>query len=182
MSRERAKILQMLADGAITADQAEQLLDAIGDEPREDADPAWEAQDAGSSYSYMYSTGRGRPIAFAVPPVPPVPPINLRRRRRGGRHGGRFDQLIQLALRDIKPGIAQELRDALREDLSMEDVLRLATLGVEPDYIRRLKEAVPDLTVDQVVKAAAFHVAPERLREWLDLDLEGFTSPDGPDS
>jgi hypothetical protein len=36
MSEERKKILKMLAEGKISADEAEELLDALGSEPRQE--------------------------------------------------------------------------------------------------------------------------------------------------
>ena len=54
MSNERKQILQMLAEGKITADEAEKLLDALGEEPASGAAPDEPAGELSGKPKFLY--------------------------------------------------------------------------------------------------------------------------------
>jgi hypothetical protein len=58
MSEDRMKILNLLAAGRITADEAERLLDALGSSPRPEARPA-AAKDGPKFLRVQVEKGRG---------------------------------------------------------------------------------------------------------------------------
>ena len=187
MGAERAKILQMVAEGELTVEEADQLLDAI-------------AEHRGAPARAPQAPVPPRPPVPPVPPVPPLPPqpgevwtgVEIRRgaldaaraaldarvalggrrarviRRRTGeraRSNPTFDQLIQLSIHGVDPGFVKQVREAGLEDLTFDEVIQLGIHGISPDYIKELTESFDDLDFDHLVQLAIHGVDPGFVKE-----------------
>jgi hypothetical protein len=158
MQAERAKVLEMLAAGTVTVEQATQLLDAIG----------WEAPE-----------GRGRPGRQPAGPVPGfttdelvaladngVDASYLREAWAAGFRHLTADELIELHDHGVGADYLQELGRSGLTDLSVEDVTELADHGVSVAYLRELREAgLGHLSAEQVTELHDHGVSAAFMRE-----------------
>jgi len=115
MDEERFKIMQMLADGTITTDEADLLLEAL------DAAPAEPVAATGQ-------TQRITPQREASE-QPATTFANLT-----------LDQLIELRTHGVDPDFIKEMREAGLGDLSFEQMLEASIHGVDPDFIRKMRQ------------------------------------------
>ena len=120
MQAERARILEMLAAGTITVDQATLLLDAI----------AW-----GGTAARRRGRRPGR--------RPPAPGRTRGGPAAGRRDGAGFttDELIQLANHGVTGGHLRALAAAGFDGLGVDDLVRLFDHGVDATYLQELREA-----------------------------------------
>ncbi len=129
MNEERRQILQMLADGKVTADEAERLLTAL--EGSGGSGPAAPSRKAGSRPKYLrvlvdaedHHTGKPVKVNIRVP-------VQLM------RAGVRLSSLMPSQARD-------KVNEALREQGIPVDVGQL-----KPDNLEDLLDHLNDLTVD----------------------------------
>ncbi|MEJ5313512.1 MULTISPECIES: SHOCT-like domain-containing protein [Anaerolinea] len=114
-NEERMKILKMVAEGKITAEEADQLLEALEESER--------------------TSGGGRP---GVPPVPPAPepPLSSGRKPRWlhvrvtDTNTGRARVNVRLPVSMINIGLKMGSKFAPEvEGLNMEDLMRMIELG-----------------------------------------------------
>ncbi|MDQ2999119.1 MAG: hypothetical protein M3R61_18975 [Chloroflexota bacterium] len=141
MDEERFKIMQMLADGTITTDEADLLLDAL------DAAPA----------EPVAATGQTQRIApqRESPAQPPTTFANLT-----------LDQLIELRTHGVRPDFIREMREAGLGDLSFEQLLEAGIHGVRPEFIKEMRAAdLSDLTFDQLLQLGIHGVSADFVRE-----------------
>ena len=115
INEERMKILKMVAEGKITAEEADQLLEALEESER--------------------TSGGGRP---GVPPVPPAPepPLSSGRKPRWlhvrvtDTNTGRARVNVRLPVSMINIGLKMGSKFAPEvEGLNMEDLMRMIELG-----------------------------------------------------
>ena len=150
MDEERRKVLEMVAAGTITPDEANQLLEVLegggGDEARDPVAAGYagagrqEAPPRGPA-AWQAFEGWGANAAFA----------------RGMREAG-LDDLAPARLRElrrhgVKPEYVRELRESGFADVSIDNLIDLSNHGVKPGYVREVREAgVDDLDyVDLIV-------------------------------
>lgn len=119
------KVLDLLVQGKIDADQAEELLTAI-------AEPA---------------------------------PAPRRTTRPAGDHAGlrlTVEDLVELASNGVDADYVKALAQAGLANVSVSDIVELASNGVEAEYIRELTDAgLEGLTVEQIVELADNGVDPK---------------------
>jgi hypothetical protein len=140
MQTERAKVLEMLASGAITVDQATQLLDAIG----------WGTAGA---------PGGAAPLPQRVAHVGG-------RHASGPVAGFTTEELAELYSHGVTAAYLRGLRDAGLTDLSVDEVTELANHGVSADYVREMREAGYGLaSAEELAELHGHGVTPDYLRE-----------------
>jgi hypothetical protein len=138
MTEERRQILEMLAAGRLTVEQANQLLDAL--EPEQSAKPAG-------------PRSAGRQGERQGPP-----------RRRGATMSP--EMLVPFKALAIDAAYVQELRDAGLEGLTPELLVRLRAVGVDAAYVHELREAgLENLTPEVLVSLRALGVDGAYIRE-----------------
>ena len=141
MEEERTKVLQLVADGRITVENADELLTALDDRRRaEEMDAAREVP-------------RPRPSEDSA--------------ERSGPAGARklsFDQLVQLGIHGIEPEFVKRVR-ARFPDLSFDRLLDLGLHGVDVDYLEEMKDVLPDVDIDDLIAMARHGVEAEYVRE-----------------
>jgi hypothetical protein len=129
MTEERIKVLNMLAEGTISVEQASQLLDVL------DGDDEADSRD-------LEAKVRAKPERNAIPKEP-----------RFGEFT--FDQVLRMENEGVEPAFFAKVRQAGLTDLSFEQVLHMASVGVEPEFVLRARgPGMPDLTFDQIMQLA----------------------------
>ena len=125
MATTTRKVLDMLVQGTIDVDQAEELLGAIAE---------------------------------------PVASARRSSRPAGDRVGLRLtvEELVELASNGVDADYVKSLAVAGLRNLTVSEIVELADNGVEADYVRDLVEAgLEDLTVDEIVELSGNGVDPK---------------------
>jgi len=125
MATATRKVLDMLLQGTIDADQAEELLGAI---------------------------------------VEPGASARRTSRPAGDRRGLRLtvEELVELASNGVDADYVKSLAVAGLRDLTVSEIVELADNGVEADYVRDLVDAgLEGLTVDEIVELSGNGVDPK---------------------
>jgi hypothetical protein len=181
MHAERSKVLEMLAAGTITVEQATQLLDAIGwggPPPAEGRTPQAREGNAGAAGVADAAgagdvSGRrpGRTPAFSTAELielsnQGVSPTFVRELWAAGFRDFTVDQLTELSNHGVTVDYLRELAAAGLSHLTVDEVVELANHGVRPSYVRELREAAQqELSLDEVVELSNHGVTPAYLRE-----------------
>jgi len=141
MSEERQKVLEMLAEGRLTPEQADRLLEALG------------------------SLGRGAPR-----PQPELRPSGADDRQGRFLSGLSADQLIKMRQHGVNPAFIQEMRDLGFTDLSVDQLVKLRIHGVNAEFLQGMRElGFEALPPDTLVKLRIHGVTPDFVREMRDL-------------
>ncbi|MBC8075568.1 MAG: hypothetical protein H7Y32_05785 [Chloroflexales bacterium] len=142
MSTERLKVLEMLNAGTITIEQANQLIDALGEKTLAEG-----------------SVAEGQTIRIDHAPA------------TIGHGGLTFEQIIELAKYHVRPELVREVREA-GLDLSFEQIIELGKYHVRPELIQEVREAGLDLTFEQIIELGKYHVRPEIVQHLRESGLE----------
>ena len=105
MNDERTHILQMLANGKITVDEAQTLLEAINDSKKVDE-------------------------SFPAPPSPPRAPRPPARRHRRREPDNLIDQVLQLRIHGIDGRFIAEMNEMGITGLTPDELVELKIHGV----------------------------------------------------
>jgi hypothetical protein len=163
MNEERMKILEMLANGQIGVEEAQQLLEAI--EPN--ASPPWpvEAIKSGRKEQLVDSlTGTGRAEQKAA--------------ERRHAPADVIDKMMALRIHGVDAPFVNELRALGLANLGPDQLLAMRIHDVTPEYVRAMRAAgFDDLTTDQLVAFRIHHVTPEYAAELRAAGL-GNVTPD----
>src|SRR5260370_7966611 len=134
MSEERVQVLAMLVTGKITIDQANQLLEVLGEEPLSEPE-RW------TNRGWKQDEGRREPV-----------------REFQGRTAAQkmpsftFDQIIELSEHEVNPDFLKALRNAGLTGLSVEQIIKLSEHGVEPSFLEALRDAgMATLSVKHII-------------------------------
>ena len=191
MNDQRTHVLQMLANGKITVDEAESLLTAL---------------EEGNQRQQPFPFPAGAPSHPPRPPQPPAPPQPLRgaprpRRERSsddlidqvlslrihgidakfiaamkelGFHDITIDEWIALKNHGVTAEFVEEMRAVGFEKLNPDELLQLRIHGVDAAFVEAMREATGrDLTADQLVALRIHDVTPDVFAEILNLGLTG---------
>lgn len=89
------------------------------------------------------------------------------------------DNLIHLAMVDLTPAFAREIRDAGYTQLSIEELVRFRIHGVSAGFVRQLAEVgYRDLPADDLVRFRIHGVSPELVRSLAALGLKNLKGDD----
>lgn len=165
MSDERKKVLALVAEGKITPEQADELIEAM--------EAADDPQLSGESPGADRFDNR---VAFArsIASRHEIDPESIREIAREARN----------LRREVSLQFAGETwgHREVSGNPKIEDMIRLSKYGISPDYVRRLKAAgLTNLTLDQVVKAGKYGIDPDMIAAWRDklsdeLDFDQFVA------
>jgi len=154
MGQERVKVLEMLAAGKITIDQASQLIEALSGE----ADSLAEQQERDE---------RPDSPTTILEPQQALPQQDF--------NSFTFDQAIAMGTVGVKQDFVRKVREAGLTDLSFEQIIQMGTVGIEPDYVLKVREAgLTDLSFEQIIQMGTVGIEPEFIRSMRDagvLDL-----------
>ena len=188
MTEERRRILGMVAEGKLSVEEAEELLDAV-DAPAVDEQPR-EVSGEGRGRGFadelkeeIFDTleeslrGIGDQVRQSLRSTTVVRPRRHPRRHR--RRGGAVDKIIQLASMGVSPEYVEKMRDAGLGDLSTGEVVELSSLGVTPEFVEELREVgLGDLTVREVVELSQMGVTPDFIAGMRDAGFSDITVDD----
>src|SRR5437763_322613 len=116
MSDERRQVLEMLAAGKVTVEQANQLLEALGAAVR----PSDTAEPRAAAHQRERPAQRARPVDAFFSNLTP-------------------NQLVELRDHGVTPAFVREMRElGFTDDLSPNDLVELRNHGITAAFIREM--------------------------------------------
>ena len=160
MQAERIRVLELVKNGTITIEQADELIDAL---------------QTANQPTYPSSSSEFR---MPEPPRPPKPP-RAPRASGGGKFS--FEQMIELGKFGINTQYVRSLADAGLSNLSFDDIIEFGKFGIQPDYVIQLQNLAEELEMDEldsekIIELGKFGVDVKNVREMLEsglFDLSG---------
>ena len=171
MDEERFKIMQMLADGTITTDEADLLLEVLEAAPAEPTAATGPTQRiAPPSRETLIQPARtfanltlDQLIELRIHGVDPE---FIQEMRAAGLGDLSFDQLVEASIHGVRPEFIREMREAGLTDLTFDQMLELGIHGVTADFVRDMRAAGgSDLSVDKLVELRIHGVDPDFIRK-----------------
>jgi DNA-binding transcriptional MerR regulator len=158
MKTGRARILEMVKDGKISIEQADELLEAL-----ENAVPNTPAHTS--------------PLE---PEHKPRVEVRISRSTNGGKYN--FEQMIELGKFGVSAKFVRELAEIGLTDLSFEDVIELGKFGINPKFVlemRQLSEEfdLGELNFERIIELGKFGVSAKFVREMIETQMIDFTLP-----
>lgn len=182
MNEERTHVLQMLANGKISVDEAQALLGALekGGKPNEasvESEPVPRRHSHRASRRWRRKRRRHREPEDLIDQV-----LELRIHGIDGRFIAEMkesglgdltrDDLVALKIHGISPAYIDGLRQAGLEDISVDDLVEMAIHGVDPDFVDEMRAVTSrDLSVDQLVALRIHGVNADLFKEIMNLGL-----------
>jgi hypothetical protein len=163
MKTGRARILEMVKDGKISIEQADELLEAL-----ENAQPNTPA----------------RTSPFEASPLEPEhkPRVEVRisRNTNGGKYN--FEQMIELGKFGVSPKFIRQIAEVGLTDLGFEDVIELGKFGISPKFVlemRQLSEEfdLGELNFERIIELGKFGVSAKFVREMIETQMIDFNLP-----
>ena len=154
MSEERLKVLDMLANGRISVEQAQQLFDVMGVDDGPSADREEHAASQPASHHN---------------PSPPQDDDSQQERMFGSFT---FSQAIAMGMHGITPQDIARIRAAGLHDLSFDQMLKMIMMGVDPEYIVNAQRMGTGLTFDQIVHLGMMGIDPSKVQQIRESGLE----------
>ena len=170
MGEESMQVLRMLAEGKITVDQANQLLDALGEEP-----PA-AVERVETPKENRQRPGTRAPAKFTLEQIielseHEVDPTFILRLRQAGLTDLTVDQIIELSEHEVDADFVVRLRKAGLTDLTVDQIVELSEHEIDPRFILQLREAgLADLSFDQIIELSEHGVDPALIRAMQELN------------
>jgi len=145
-NQERTKILEMVASGKLTIEQADQLLERLGAQNLADAEKRPDQRQRAAGYTNF--TGE----QMAALEVYEVDADYIRALQEAGLRDLTVKQLISLKNYEVDADDIVALREAGLRDLTVKQLISLKNYEVDADYVRALQEAgFTNLTVEQLI-------------------------------
>lgn len=143
-NQERTKILEMVAEGSLTIEQADQLLESLGVQSQTSATP----DQSQNSSGFPIFTGKEMAALEAYE----VDADYIRAVQEAGLRDLTVKQLISLKNYEVDADEIVALREAGLPNLTVKQLISLKTYEVDAEYVRALREAgFSNLTVEQLI-------------------------------
>lgn len=166
MNEERRKVLQMVAEGRVTPEQANQLLEALGgqEQPTATAEPVRQPQPrsarewdgfASLTHQQMIEARMHEMDAAFI-------------REMGGLFDPRptFDELVEAKIHDLDPEYIREMRACGLRDASLRQLIEASIHDLDPEYVREMRAAgLRDLSVKKLVEMKIHEIDAEYFKE-----------------
>ena len=145
-NQERTKILEMVASGKLTIEQADQLLETLGAQSMASAEKRPDQNKNASGFTNF--TGE----QMAALEVYEVDADYIRALQEAGLRDLTVKQLISLKNYEVDADDIVALREAGFTNLTVKQLISLKTYEVDAEYVRALREAgFTNLTVEQLI-------------------------------
>jgi hypothetical protein len=175
MSEERAQILEMLASGRVTVEQADQLLEALGA-----ASPAGTHEPATRAGRHTREDERTDGFVARLTPEQLIELRNhgvsgtfVQQMRAAGLGDLSVDDLIELHDHDVTPRFVRELREAGCSGLTRQELIELRNHGIGATFMRQMRDAgLDDVALDQLVALYNHGVDAAFVQEMRDLGFD----------
>jgi hypothetical protein len=171
-SNERTRVLEMVARGTITIEQADQLLAALEQVSQQEAPraepsrPAWqESGQAKTEYGHEWANGMKPPR-----PLRPLRPPRPGRAVGGGKMS--FDQMIELGKYGISAEYVRKLADAGLTDLSFDEIIELGKFGVRAETVIEFRKiaqeyGLSNFGTDEIIAFGKYGIRPDYVRSMV---------------
>jgi hypothetical protein len=144
-NQERTKILEMVASGKLTIDQADQLLETLGTQSMASAEKRPDQNKNASGFTF---TGE----QMAALEVYEIDADYIRALQEAGLRDLIVKQLISLKNYEVDAEYVRALREAGFTNLTVKQLISLKNYEVDAYYVRALREAgFTNLTVEQLI-------------------------------
>ena len=158
MKTGRARILEMVKDGKISIEQADELLEAL-----ENAVP-----------------NTPEHVSPLEPEHKPRVEVRISRNTNGGKYN--FEQMIELGKFGVSAKFIRQIAEVGLTDLSFEDVIELGKFGVSPKFVlemRQLSEEfdLGELNFERIIELGKFGVSAKFVREMIETQMIDFNLP-----
>ncbi len=168
MKTGRARILEMVKDGKISIEQADELLEAL-----ENAQPNTPARTSPLEANPFEASPLG-------PEHKPLVEVRISRNTSGGKYN--FEQMIELGKFGVSPKFIRQIAEVGLTDLSFEDVIELGKFGISPKFVlemRQLSEEfdLGELNFERIIELGKFGVSAKFVREMIETQMIDFTLP-----
>lgn len=141
MSDERMQVLEMLAAGKITAEQANQLIDALAEGAAFENEPP---------RPNVLTTHHHRPQT----------------RNAGLAAGFTPDELIELSKAGVNARFVREMRDAGFQNVTADELIEMSKHGVSARFVREMHElGFSKLSSDELIELSKHGVDGKFVRE-----------------
>jgi hypothetical protein len=163
MKTGRARILEMVKDGKISIEQADELLEAL-----ENAVPNTPARTSPFEASLLETEHN------------PRVEVRISRSTNNGKYN--FEQMIELGKFGVSPKFIRQIAEVGLTDLRFEDVIELGKFGINPAFVlemRQLSEEfdLGELNFERIIELGKFGVSAKFVREMIETQMIDFTLP-----
>jgi hypothetical protein len=160
MKTGRARILEMVKDGKISIEQADELLEALEN-----------AQANTPAHASLLENN---------PEHKPRAEVRISRSTNGGKYN--FEQMIELGKFGVSAKFIRQIAEVGLTDLSFEDVIELGKFGINPKFVlemRQLSEEfdLGELNFERIIELGKFGVSASFVREMIETQMIDFTLP-----
>ncbi|HVF11481.1 MAG TPA: hypothetical protein VNA87_00185 [Actinomycetota bacterium] len=166
MSKEQIKILEMVAEGTISVEEGEKLLETLSEPthktqkkvrvmPEDEVDLEDLFNDLPQAVNIASGIARGAVRSGFAKRIRLTPD-------RGDTIVGSnlgFDKLVKLGTFGISPKFLKELKEAGIKDLTFDEIISFGVHGVSPAYVKEMKTRFgDDISYKQITKLATFGI------------------------
>ncbi len=170
MTEERTRVLSMLASGKVTVEQANQLLEKLGEQPEprdetgleESLDQAEELDETEGPMFGDFTFSQVLQLGVAG-----IDPSFIEQVRAAGLTDLSFDQIVHMGMVGVDPSFVVAARASGVEGLTFDQIVHLGVVGVDPSFIKKVRAAgLTDLSFDQIVQLGVTGVDPAFLMQF----------------
>ncbi|QBD76045.1 hypothetical protein EPA93_08510 [Ktedonosporobacter rubrisoli] len=189
-SEERKKILEMVATGKLTVEQADQLMDILSTKSATDAEKRPEKQRTGE-YTQEFMgriRGYGKSVEKGLRAAGlmwdssdadltkyGISAAYLRGLQEAGLGELTTRDIISLKNYSVDADYARALMDLDIPDLSVKHLITLKNYGIDAEYVRALREAgLSNLTAKNIINLKIYQVDADEVRAWREA---GYIDP-----
>lgn len=158
------QVLDMLASGAINADEAGQLLDALRDDlvPQPSVSAGYRDERRGRRERRQRDSIRPEIAQIADAAMFGVDEDFVRALREAGYTGLTIPDLIELAKFGVDKEFIEGLRRAGYTGLSVDELVEMAKFGADAEFVERMRTlGFTDLSPEELAHLARGGVSPE---------------------
>ena len=173
MKTGRARILEMVKDGKISIEQADELLEAL-----EKAQPNTPTRTSPLETNQLGASQLG--ANQLEPEHKPRVEVRISRSANGGKYN--FEQMIELGKFGVSARFVRQIAEAGLTDLSFEDVVELGKFGISPKFVLEMRQLgeefnLGELNFERIIELGKFGVSAKFVREMIETQMIDFTLP-----
>lgn len=164
MEDERRKVLQMLAEGKLTPEQANEFLDMLRDEA-----PSTDTETREPHHAETSAPGPLGKLTLDQAIQAKMFGVDadlIREMQDAGFPDLTFDQLLQAGMHGLDARFVREMRDAGFPKLTFDQLVQARMFGLDADFVREMREAgLRDLSFEKLAEMSMHGVDASYLKE-----------------
>lgn len=138
MEQERRRVLEMLAEGTIDSEQANQLLDVLSEAGAMSGTTGWHEHPHPHPRRRDREVGNPQLKKLAEARLHGVTPEYVQSLRELGYTDVSLDELVEARIHGVTAEYIGEMRSQ-HGDLTLVELCQLRVSGITPDYVRKMK-------------------------------------------